>query len=143
MIGPTCFEEAKALLQKAIAPFHHYFLFSVLKLVLFSMEYLPLTTKVNCSNPGWTSDVARVSYACSKSSQLESTIIHLVYITAMMLMTAIIYVIYRQYHNSRAERRLLFSAVLAADAVSKSAISSCLNSAKTVHPAMLAAAKSQ
>jgi hypothetical protein len=102
------------------------------------MEYLPWTTFVNCTAPAISDpDPPRYTYACVPSTQLESTVVHLVYITSMMFLTAIVYVIYRQYHTSRAERRLLCSAVLASDAATKSRVSSALASAKCVPPAML------
>lgn len=103
--------------------------------------YLPLDTTVNCTNPSAGSDTARVSYACSPTDRLPSTIIHLLFITAMVLLTALVYACYRTVQNSKAKRAIINCAVAAtAAAGSREHALTCLASACAVAPAMLKAA---
>ena len=104
--------------------------------------YLPLEVAVNCTIPASeTSDPARTNYACSPTHRLESTIIHLLFITAVALLTALVFLIYRVIQNRKAKKALLQCAVAAtAAAGSKERALSALESACAPAMNMLRAA---
>ena len=109
---------------------------------MVDLEYLPLTVEVNCSSAAAQSaDPARTNYACSPTARLESTIIHLLFITAIVMLTAMVFGCYRVIQNRKAKIALVHCAVTAAAAAgSKDRALSCLASAQAVAPAMLRAA---
>lgn len=106
------------------------------------LPYLPLQVAVNCSVPASeSSDPARANYACSPTRRLESTIIHLLFITAMAMLTAIVFLVYRVIQNRKAKKAVLQCAVAAtAAAGSKERALSALESACAPAMNMLRAA---
>ncbi len=107
------------------------------------MDYLPLNVAVNCSSPAdLAADPARGNYACSPAVRLESTIIHLLYITAITMLSAMVYGFYRIIQNRKAKKSLMNCAVAAtAAAGSSERAAASLASAGSVAAPMLAAAK--
>ncbi len=106
------------------------------------LPYLPLAVAVNCSIPAsLTSDPARTNYACSPKNRLESTIIHLLFITAITMLTGLVFACHRLIQNRKAKKALVQCTVAAlAAAGSKERALSCLASARAVAPPMLRAA---
>ena len=108
------------------------------------LPYLPLDVAVNCSIPAsQTSDPARTNYACSPKHRLESTIIHLLFITAIAMLTAIVFACHRIIQNRKAKKALVqcaVAALAAAGSKERERALSCLASARAVAPPMLRAA---